>query len=58
MSFESIKPTTDPARKQVRLDALAWAEYLYDQYMLKKAEQLHLNNDCLKIDADGEVKSE
>lgn len=38
--------------------ALAWAEYLYDQYMLNKHKQLLLNNTDINIDVYKEGSNE
>ncbi len=45
-------PPPEPSRDEVRLEALAWAEFLYDEYMLKKHKQLLLDNQDFKIDSN------
>lgn len=37
------KPTSEPPKDEVKLAAMAWAEFLYDEYMLEKHKQLLLS---------------
>jgi hypothetical protein len=35
--------------EELRKEALAWAEFLYDEYMLNKQKKLHLSKSGKKI---------
>lgn len=39
-----------PTKKELQQAALAWAEFLYDEYMLKKHKQLLLGKPDKKIE--------
>lgn len=39
-----MSDVSKPSKEELRQAALAWAEFLYDEYMLKKRKQLLL--DC------------
>lgn len=48
MSSSSNKPK-HASKQEVRAAAMAWAEFLYDEYMLKKQKQLLLSEKDTKI---------
>ena len=54
------KPTKKApvTREEVQEASLAWAEFLYDGYMLSKHKQLHLDNPDFKMESDKGVTSE
>jgi hypothetical protein len=41
-----------PIKAELQREALAWAEFLYDEYMLAKHKQLLLSKQHTKIEAD------
>jgi hypothetical protein len=45
-----------PSRQEVSRAALAWAEFLYDEYMLKKHKQLLLDKRRSTLDSYKEGK--
>ncbi len=46
----------DPTNLEVSRAALAWAEFLYDEYMLKKHEQLLLDKRQSTLEAHKESR--
>ncbi len=44
----------EPSRQEVSQAALAWAEFLYDEYMHKKHKQLLLDKRQSTLDTDKE----
>ncbi len=40
---QSVAAQPEPSKQEVTQAALAWAEFLYDEYMLKKHKQLLLD---------------
>lgn len=49
MSSSSSKPK-QASKPEVQAAAMAWAEFLYDEYMLRKQKQLLLKSKDTKIE--------
>ena len=53
---QSSAGESTPSKQEVTQAALAWAEFLYDEYMLKKHKQLLLYKQQYTLGADKEAK--
>ena len=51
-------PDPEPSEEDMKLAVLAWAEFLYDEYMLVKHKQLLLDKQQTKIDSSKGVTGE
>jgi hypothetical protein len=43
-------PNPKPADDEVRLAAIAWAEFLYEEYQLEKQKQLTLSKENVTVE--------
>lgn len=58
MSRTKPTKTAPVTREEVQEACLAWAEFLYDEYMLNKHKQLLLDNQDSKMESDKGVTGE